>query len=321
MRETQLGIAAGTVSAPTETGRTLLRDLFVSMRPQQWTKNLFILAPLLFSKNLGELIALKYAILAFVCFCLASSAVYVFNDIRDARHDNLHPVKATRPISAGRLPVSTAWIGMVVLLASSLSISWTMGANMFPFVSAYLALMAAYCLYLKRVIVLDAMCIAGGFVLRVTGGAAAISVKPSNWLIVCTFLLALFLAFAKRRQELQSLASAAGHREVLGGYTLAFLEQVNTVLLASLVVCYALYTVAPETVDRSGTDLLIYGTLFVLYGLFRYLSLIQDSRKGGDPGKLLISDRPLVITVLIWALYNSAVIYRAEIATSWQRLF
>jgi 4-hydroxybenzoate polyprenyltransferase len=176
----------------------------------------------------------------------------------------------------------------------------------------YAALMTGYCIWLKRAIVLDAMTIAGGFVLRVIGGAVAVGVVTTHWLIACTFLLALFLAFAKRRQELLSLASeASDHREVLNHYTLQYLDNVINIVIGAAMVCYALYTVAPETVARFGTDYLVYGTVFVVYGMLRYLALIKDPSTGGNPSKLLLSDLPLMLTLVAWAVYNALVIYRS----------
>jgi hypothetical protein len=162
--------------------------------------------------------------------------------------------------------------------------------------------------------VLDCIVIASGFVLRVIGGAVAISVLPTHWLIACAFLLALFLAFSKRRQELLTLSkNAVEHRKVLGQYSVAYLEQVNIILIGAAIVSYALYTVAPETVERFGTDALIYGTVFVIYGMLRYLALINNPEKGGNPSKMLLHDRPLLVTVVAWSLYNSIVIYHTAL--------
>lgn len=159
-------------------------------------------------------------------------------------------------------------------------------------------------------IVLDCMTIAAGFVLRVAGGAIAVSVMPTHWLIVCAFLLALFLAFTKRRQELLTLPENAGeHREVLNEYSVDYLEKVNNILVGAAIVCYALYTVAPETVARFGTDSLIYGTVFVIYGLLRYMILIKKPTNGGNPSKMLLRDKPLLLTVIGWGIYNIIVIY------------
>jgi 4-hydroxybenzoate polyprenyltransferase len=186
----------------------------------------------------------------------------------------------------------------------------------------YFVLTLSYCLTLKRMMVLDCMTIAAGFVLRVVGGAVAVGVMPTHWLIVCAFLLALFLAFTKRRQELLTLnAQAAEHRSVLGLYSVEYLEKVNGILIGAAIVCYALYTVAPETIERFKTDALIYGTAFVIYGMFRYLALIKDAANGGNPSKMLLRDKPLLLTVAGWAIYNAAVIYQAQLKDFWSSLF
>ncbi|MGH9901511.1 MAG: UbiA prenyltransferase family protein, partial [Pyrinomonadaceae bacterium] len=185
----------------------------------------------------------------------------------------------------------------------------------------YFVMTLGYCVTLKRVMILDCMIIAAGFVLRVASGAVAAGVRPTHWLIVCAFLLALYLAFAKRRQELLVLsASATSHRRVLGDYSVAYLEQVNNILIGATMVCYALYTVAPETVARFGTDKLIYGTVFVVYGLLRYMALTRNPSNGGNPSKMLVKDRPLLLTVLCWAVYNALVIYHSSLPALWQLL-
>jgi 4-hydroxybenzoate polyprenyltransferase len=291
------------------------------MRPHQWVKNVFVLAPLLFGGKLDDPAALLRAILACGAFCLMSSGLYLVNDILDAPADRAHPEKRSRPLASGELPLWLALGASCVLVAGSLAIAGMLGQSVFWLALTYFLLITAYSAGLKRAIILDGMLIAAGFVLRVVAGAAAIRVTPSHWLILCAFLLALYLAFAKRRQELLILSgNAQKHRQVLGRYTVSLLEQINTVLLGSTVVCYALYTVAPETVARVGTDSLIYGTAFVLYGLLRYLALIHDSERGGNPSRLLVQDKPLILTVLGWAIFNSLVIYRAGIASFWQGL-
>lgn len=279
-------------------------------RPHQWTKNFFVLAPLLFSGRLGDSGAIFHAAVAFFCFCLASSAVYVFNDAHDAATDRMHPVKRFRPLASGELPIGLAsgWCGL--LAVASLLTGLAAGAGLAWLCGLYLVLMFAYCSSLKRVVIVDAMLIAIGFVIRVIGGAVAIGVTPSHWLIICAFLLALYLAFTKRRQELLVLGDgASGHRSSLGAYTIPFLDQVSTILLSAIVVCYALYTVSPDTVARVGTTSMVYGTLFVLYGLLRYLHLVQTLSHGGDPGKLLIGDPPLGGAVVCWVVFNAAIVY------------
>jgi len=288
----------------------MLYLLLVSMRPHQWVKNLFVLMPLLFGKKLGDLDAIEQILLACVSFCLISSSLYILNDIIDAAADRAHPEKCHRPIASGALPWPIAGIGAGVVLIVSICIASALGLQFLILIGVYYGLMLGYCISFKRYIVLDGIVIASGFVLRVVSGAAAITVTPTHWLIACTFLLALYLAFAKRCQELLILSDSAGqHRAVLGQYTVSYLEQVKNILISATIVCYALYTVAPETVDRFGTYSLIYGTVFVLYGLFRHIALMQNPTNGDDPSKLLVSDRPLLIAVLGWAIYNILIIY------------
>jgi 4-hydroxybenzoate polyprenyltransferase len=313
--------SAGRTSAEAARGRGILRLLLREMRPHQWVKNLFVLAPLLFGRKLTDPGALADALSAYACFCLMASALYIVNDIVDAAADRAHPEKRLRPIASGALPVTVAGLSCAALLATALWLAVGLGAKFLALAAIYLGSALGYSMVFKRVIVLDAIVIASGFVLRVAGGAAAVEVEPTHWLIACAFLLALYLAFAKRRQELLLLAdSAIRHRRVLGRYTVGYLEQVNNILLGATLVAYMLYTVAPETVARFGTDRLIYGTLFVVYGLLRYMALIQDPSKGGNPSKLLMSDKPLLLAVTGWALYNALVIYRAPIVALWERL-
>jgi 4-hydroxybenzoate polyprenyltransferase len=284
------------------------------MRPHQWVKNLFIFAPLLFGGKLADLPSVGAALVAFCSFCLLSSSLYIYNDWIDAEEDRAHPEKRTRPISSGELPVSVALAFSVVLAACALALAWTVGSGFLGVAVAYFVLILAYGASLKRLIVIDCIVIATGFVLRVVGGAVAVSVLPTHWLIVCAFLLALFLAFSKRRQELLILSGqAAGHRKVLGLYTIPYLEQVNIILIGTTLVSYALYTVAPETIARFGTDALIYGTVFVIYGVLRYLALINDPQYGGNPSKMLLRDRPLLLAIIGWSVFNAIIIYRERL--------
>jgi 4-hydroxybenzoate polyprenyltransferase len=300
----------------------LLRLLLVAMRPHQWTKNLFIFAPLLFGKKLTDPIAIGHSLLAFAVFCCLASGLYIFNDWLDAEEDRAHPEKRNRPISSGALPIPIALIGCATLIVVAFWIAAMLGLKFFFIATLYFILTLSYCLTLKRMIVLDGMTIAAGFVLRVVGGAIAVSVVPTHWLIVCAFLLALFLAFTKRRQELLTLSgNAAEHRQVLSQYSVGYLEQVNNILIGAAIVCYALYTVAPETVERFGTDSLIYGTVFVIYGMLRYMALIRNPTNGGNPSKMLLHDKPLLVTVVGWGVYNAVVIYHTKWKELWMILF
>jgi 4-hydroxybenzoate polyprenyltransferase len=302
--------------------RGLPRLFFAAMRPHQWVKNLFIFAPLLFGKKLTDPSAVGYSMLAFSVFCCLASGLYIFNDWLDAEEDRAHPEKRNRPISSGALPVTVALFGAAVLALTGLWLAALIGLKFFFVAALYFILTLGYCLALKRLIVLDAMTIASGFVLRVVGGAVAVAVMPTHWLIVCTFLLALFLAFTKRRQELLTLSESAGeHREVLSEYSVGYLEQVNNIIIGASIVCYALYTVAPETIERFGTDKLIYGTIFVVYGLLRYLALIKNAAYGGNPSKMLTQDKPLLISVVGWAFYNAVIIYSETLQQIWFWIF
>jgi 4-hydroxybenzoate polyprenyltransferase len=300
----------------------LPRLLFSAMRPHQWVKNLFIFAPLLFGKKLADPVAIGYSLLAFAVFCCLSSGLYIFNDWLDAEEDRAHPEKRHRPISSGLLPVTIALFAAAILAVAAFWLATFIGIKFVLIAAFYFALTLSYCLLLKRLMVLDTMTIAAGFVARVVGGAIAVSVMPSHWLIVCAFLLALFLAFTKRRQELLTLTdNAAEHREVLNEYTVSYVEQVNNILIGAAIVCYALYTVAPETIEKFGTDNLIYGTVFVVYGMLRYMALIKNPENGGNPSKMLIKDRPLMLTVAGWGIYNAIIIYQVSLEEIWMRLF
>lgn len=295
-----------------------IRAVISVARPHQWIKNSFVLAPLVFGLKLTEPLAALRAVAAAAVFCLLSSALYIINDILDAPSDRLHAVKRYRPIASGSLPVRVALVAAGGLLAVSFLTASQLGAQFLLAVAAYSALMGAYNLKLKRVVLVDCMVIACGFVLRVAGGAVAVGVHASHWLILCAFLLALYLAFAKRRHELMSLgASAREHRHVLSRYSDTYLEQINNILLGTTLVCYALYTVSPETIARFGTDQLIYGTIFVVYGLFRYKLVVHSVSAGDNPSQVVLRDAPLLICVAGWAIFNAVVIYRAHLATLW----
>ena len=287
-----------------------LGQLFLSLRPQQWTKNLVLLAALVFAESLFDVPSVLVASAAFVIFCLLSSAVYLVNDLADLEQDRKHPVKRNRPLAAGKLSARLAIGAAVVLVTGGLAASYWLAPGFGVVVTIYFATMTAYSFILKNIVILDVLIVAFGFVLRAVAGALAIDVIFSNWLLTCTLLAALFLALAKRRQELTLLASgAAEHRRILGEYSPYLLDQMIAVVTASTLVCYALYTSAPETVARFGTDRLIWTLPFVLYGIFRYLYLIHQKEEGGDPTKVLLNDRPILVTVALWAATIVTLIY------------
>lgn len=287
-----------------------VHDLVECMRPAQWIKNGFVLSALLFSANLSDPRMGLRALVAFAAFCLAASGIYLWNDSIDWRSDLSHPEKRRRPIPSGRLNVGlTMTVGSVLLLCGVFA-AFRLNAVCGVLLLIYVAMNFVYSLWLKHAVILDLISIALGFVLRVMMGAAAIGVEASHWLLMCTFLLALFLGIAKRRQELVMLASdSARHRRVLVNYSLPWLDQAGTMLSGATLVAYALYTVAPETQQRFGTDHLIYTLPFVVYGILRYLHLIHAGDRTGNPTGALIADKQLLGCVAGWILACSAIIY------------
>ena len=272
-----------------------------SMRPEQWLKNGFVLAPLVFSGLLDDPGAWARSLLAMAAFCAASSAVYLVNDVLDREADRSHPSKCSRPIAAGEISVGAALSAAVVLAAAAMAAAFVLGGWFPAVLGGYILLVVLYSAVLKRVVFIDVLVLAAGFVLRVVGGAVAIEVPVSRWLLLCAYLLALYLALGKRRSELALLGEGAGiHREVLGHYTLGLVDQAISVVLGATVLAYTLYTVAPDTVAKVGSEGLMATVPVVLYGLFRYLYLLHRHELGGSPTRVLVTDRPLLLTVVIW---------------------
>lgn len=283
--------------------------LIEAMRPQQWVKNGFVVAPLLFAGKVGVLSAVRDSGVAFVAFAFGSSAIYLLNDVLDREQDRRHPEKSRRPIASGRLSISAALITAVVLAASSLFLSWFLGLTVLVCTGLYIGLQIGYCLFFKHWVIIDVMVLGVGFVLRVLAGAGAVEAEASQWLILCTLLLALFLGFAKRRHELVALGEGSGkHRRVLEEYSAELVDQISSVLLGATIVCYAIYTISPRTHDEVSENL-VYSVVFVIYGLFRYLYLVQKGRYAGSPTEALLKDIPLFVCVLLWAVYCWTVIY------------
>lgn len=280
------------------------------MRPQQWIKNLFLFAALVFSGHLFNPGDVLHIVLGFFAFSFVASGVYLFNDIADLEQDRLHPAKSRRPLPSGLLSTRTAFLAACILTVVGLVGSYLLGTDFGIILAIYLGLNILYSLHLKNIVILDVMTIATGFVLRVLGGAALISVPTSEWLIICTVLLALFLGFSKRRHELTILETDANtHREVLEHYSPYFLDQMIGIVTASTVMSYVLYTISEDTVLKFGTKNLIYTVPFVLYGIFRYLYLVHRREEGGDPTRLALTDRPLLFNMILWICSASYIIY------------
>jgi 4-hydroxybenzoate polyprenyltransferase len=247
---------------------------------------------------------------AFFIFCGLSGVVYLLNDVSDREADRLHPLKRKRPIAAGEVSPAVALASAAVLTAGALAGAFWLRPTFGWIAVAYLSLFAAYSRVLKHVVILDVLTIAIGFVLRAAAGAAAITVPMSQWLLVCTILLALFLGLSKRRHELTLLANAAtGHRRILEEYNPYLLDQMIGVVTASTLVAYIIYCTSPETIEKFHTTNLVLTTPFPIYGIFRYLYLVHQ--KGvGSPSEVLLTDRPLVVCIALWALAVVAIIYR-----------
>lgn len=280
-----------------------------SMRPEQWLKNGFVLAPIVFSGRIGDPDAWVRTLFALVAFCAASSATYLVNDVIDREADRAHPTKRNRPIAAGEVSVGLALAVSVSLIVAAVAISVVLGGWFPAVLIAYVTLVVLYSAVLKRAVFLDVLVVAAGFVLRVAGGAVAIDVPVSRWILLVAYLLALYLALGKRRTELVVLGEEAGnHRVVLGHYTLPMVDSAISVVLGATVLAYALYTVAPDTVAKVGSEGLMATVPIVLYGLFRYLYLLHRHELGGSPTKALLTDRPLLACVVIWLAVAAVVI-------------
>ena len=296
---------------------SLVAAAAVSLRPRQWSKNLFVFAGLIFSQSLFTPLFWP-ALAAFLIFCALSGAIYVFNDLADVEKDRLHPTKRNRPIASGALAAPTAAALGVVLLVGSLGAAFRLSVPFFLVAAAYAILLTAYSLWLKHLVILDVLTVAAGFVLRAVGGAAAIAVEISGWLVICTILVALFLALGKRRHEYRTLrGDAAAHRPILAEYSESFLDQMVAVVTASTVTAYALYTMSPDTVAKFHTRLLPVTLPFVLYGVFRYLYLLYRRELGGNPSDLLLNDRALLVNTVLWMLSLLVIIYGPAWGPTW----
>lgn len=281
------------------------------MRLQQWIKNLFLFAALIFSGHLFNASDVLLTVVGFFTFSFLSSAVYIYNDIKDIESDKLHPVKSRRPLPSGVLAPQMAMAAAAVLAIVSVAVGFFLRRDFGIVLAAYLMLNVFYSLKLKNVVILDVMAIAAGFVLRVVGGAVLIQVPTSQWLIICTILLSLFLGFSKRRTELVTLKGETNPtRSVLGYYSPDFLDQMTGIVTATTVMSYALYTISEETVRKFGTTNLIYTVPFVLYGIFRYLYLVHKKTEGDDPTKTIFTDVPLLVNILLWTVVATWIIYR-----------
>src|SRR3954449_9856413 len=278
--------------------RSLPRAAFVALRPRQWTKNLLLFAGIIFAAKLGDVSRWGEAAAAFAAYCAASSASYLVNHVRDAPHDRLHPVKRSRPIARGELTPRLAEVLAALLIFCAVLLVAPLGIASILFLCTFFALQAAYTLFLKHVVLLDVMTIGGLFVVRAAAGAAAVEVRISPWLLLCTALLALFLALAKRRGELLLVGAArTTGRPLLEAYSFVPVDQLVAVVASSTVISYSLYTFTARD-----SKAMMATIPFVLFGVFRYLLLIHREDVGEEPEQVLLSDLPILLTVGLWGL-------------------
>jgi 4-hydroxybenzoate polyprenyltransferase len=288
----------------------MLRALIKTMRPRQWTKNGFIFFGLIFDRQLFIVEPFLRTILGFFLFCLISSAVYLFNDIADVEADRNHPKKKTRPIASGKLPIPVASIVAMLLTFISIPLGYLLSPMFALILAAYLFINLLYSRWLKHVPILDVLIVSSGFVLRVAAGVLLISPveRFSPWLYMITVLFSLYIGLGKRRAEMNLLAQdASAHRKVFDGYTIPLLDQYITIVSGMTIVAYSLYTFSAPTLPENHTMMLTIP--FVVYGIFRYLQLIQIGHTAGAPDEVALKDRPLQITVLLWGLTVIAIFY------------
>ena len=279
----------------------MLTDIIKLVRPSQWIKNGVVLAGLIFAGEASSPHKVSLAIQALIAFCFLASAVYVINDILDRERDRQHPLKKNRPIAAGKINIAPAVLICLLLASGGFILSYAVNFNLLIVAAAYFLLNILYTIVLKNIVIIDVMTIATGFVLRALAGAVAIDVEFSGWLLVTTFVLALFLGLGKRRHELILLEKEApAHRKILEKYSPYLLDQLIGVVTASTVITYLFYTLSPDVGAKLGTEYLFVTIPFVIYGIFRYLYLVHKEEKGGSPTKLLLTDPPLLIDVVLW---------------------
>lgn len=273
----------------------------LALRPRQWVKNVFVFAALVFAERLTDPIAVLRVVGAFCVFCVLSSAVYLINDVRDREADRRHPHKRRRPIAAGDISPGTAGAASVVLAVAALLAAFRLSGGLGTVAVAYLVLNFGYSFGLKKVVILDVMMVATGFLMRALAGALVIDVAISRWLVLCTGLLALFLGFVKRRQEITALDGGAATRPILKEYSLPFLDQMIAIVTGATVVAYSLYAFSPEVAQKLGTEHLGLTIPFVLFGIFRYLYLVHQRGVGENPTVVVLTDLPLILDVSLWA--------------------
>ena len=286
-----------------------IRNYFRLIRVTNWPKNFFVFVPAVFAKQLFDPNGFYQIVLGFVIFSIASSAVYVFNDIVDAPKDAIHPLKKNRPVASGKISKRNAMLIGICLYLILILITLKLNSSFMIIIWVYVAINILYTAFLKRIVIVDIFCIASGFMLRVIGGGLLISVYLSKWLILTTMFLSLFLAVMKRRVEIANSPDASDQRTVLKDYSLNFIDQIAAMTGSGVILSYALYSVAERTVESFGTERLVFTTMFVIFGIFRYMYLVYKKDKGENVIEVLLTDSPMIINLILYIASSLFIIY------------
>lgn len=288
-----------------------MKDLIRLIRPEQWLKNLFVLTPLFFSGQIADTFHLMEAMFAMATFCLGASGIYCLNDVMDAEADRQHPKKCHRPVASGRIRKHIAICIGSTLILLAVGMAWlAIGINLVAVLAIYIMLNIAYCLWLKRIALVDVFVISTGFVLRLMVGSTATGIVLSHWIVLMTFLLALFLALAKRRDDVLIYERGGGEvRKNVDRYSLSFIDTAIAITIAVTLVCYFMYTLSAEVIARTGTSYLYLTALFVLLGMLRYLQLTIVDARSGSPTRILVCDRFLQLCILGWIASFTIILY------------
>ena len=290
----------------------MIKNYFQLLRVPQWIKNLFVFVPLMFSLHLFEADYFLASLKAFVIFCLASSFIYIINDIIDIDADAVHPTKKYRPLPSGKISKQSAWITSILIFLFLILLSFISPIEFIYFLASFILLNIIYSVYFKHIVILDVFSIAAGFTIRVLAGAAIINVPVSSWLVLTTMFISLFLGVMKRHSELEQITESekTPTRKVLAEYSLTFTNQMATVAAAGVIICYALYTVSQRTVSVFGTENLIYTTPFVVFGIFRFMYLEYLNQKGENTTQIMLTDLPMILTVLFYVATTVFIVYK-----------
>jgi len=290
----------------------MIKNYFQLLRVPQWIKNLFVFVPLMFSLHLFEADYFLASLKAFVIFCLASSFIYIINDIIDIDADAVHPTKKFRPLPSGKISKQSAWITSILIILFLILLSFISPIEFIYFLASFILLNIIYSVYFKHIVILDVFSIAAGFTIRVLAGAAIIGVPVSSWLVLTTMFISLFLGVMKRHSELEQITELeiTPTRKVLAEYSLTFTNQMATVAAAGVIICYALYSVSQRTVSVFGTENLIYTTPFVVFGIFRFMYLEYLNQKGENTTQIMLTDLPMILTVLFYVATTVLIVYK-----------